>query len=155
MCLIAYQQQPVCIATLRHHCTPKHEPGQWRLQRRQCNLCVVAVQIVRELKTMAQALRPPRNRAKAVAAASISSAELDARGIPSGRPKMSATQVSVRVSILSSRASPRCLPYAWMLLPPPCHVHTGDDIFRLSLAELRLTAQQHFCADGSTPWGTS
>ena len=104
---------------------------------------------------MAQALRPPRNRAKAVAAASISSAELDARGIPSGRPKMSATQVSVRVSILSSRASPRCLPYAWMLLPLPCHVHTGDDILRLSLAELRLTAQQHFCADGSTPWGTS
>ena len=55
----------------------------------------MTVQIVRELKTMAQALRPPRNRAKAVAAASISSAELDARGIPSGRPKMSATQVSV------------------------------------------------------------
>ena len=42
---------------------------------------------------MAQALRPPRNRAKAVAAASISSAELDARGIPSGRPKPSTTQV--------------------------------------------------------------
>ena len=54
----------------------------------------LAAQIVRELKTMAQALRPPRNRAKAVAAASISSAELDARGIPSGRPKPSTTQVS-------------------------------------------------------------
>ena len=51
------------------------------------------MQIVRELKAMAQALRPPRNRAKAVAAASISSAELDARGIPSGRPKPSTTQV--------------------------------------------------------------
>ncbi|CAL5222116.1 g4432 [Coccomyxa viridis] len=49
-------------------------------------------EIVRELKMMAQALRPPRNRAKAVAAASISSAELDARGIPSGRPKPSTTQ---------------------------------------------------------------
>lgn len=44
---------------------------------------------------MAQALRPPRNRAKAVAAASISSAELDARGIPSGRPEPSTTQVQM------------------------------------------------------------
>ena len=42
-------------------------------------------QIVRELKGMAQLLRPPRNRARG-AGASVSSAELDARGIPSGRP---------------------------------------------------------------------
>ena len=97
MCLIAHQQRqgalPVC--SIMHYCTPKHEPGQWMLQDQNVNCQCVAAQIVRELKTMAQALRPPRNRAKAVAAASISSAELDARGIPSGRPKMSATQVSV------------------------------------------------------------
>ncbi len=43
-------------------------------------------QIVRELKAMAQALRPPRNRKPATAGASVSSTELDARGIPSGRP---------------------------------------------------------------------
>ena len=65
-----------------------------------CHIVIPLAQIVRELKAMAQALRPPRNRAKAVAAASISSAELDARGIPSGRPKPSTTQVRIPVSLL-------------------------------------------------------
>lgn len=46
-----------------------------------------AVQIVRELKAMGQALRPPRNRPnRSVVGASVSSSELDARGIPSGKP---------------------------------------------------------------------
>jgi hypothetical protein len=43
------------------------------------------LQIVRELKAMGQALRPPRNRPKNSPGASVSSAELDARGVPSGR----------------------------------------------------------------------
>ncbi len=49
---------------------------------------MAAVQIVRELKVMGQALRPPRMRPRSLVGASVSSSELDARGIPSGRPGM-------------------------------------------------------------------
>ncbi|EIE23147.1 kinase-like protein [Coccomyxa subellipsoidea C-169] len=45
-------------------------------------------EIVRELKVMGQALRPPRMRPRSLVGASVSSSELDARGIPSGRPGM-------------------------------------------------------------------
>ena len=86
-------------------------------------LTCVDAQIVRELKMMAQALRPPRNRAKAVAAASISSAELDARGIPSGRPKLSASQV------WSPARPPRrpCAAFLCMDMPLPSYTNTGGD----------------------------
>ncbi len=73
------------------------------------------MQIVRELKTMAQALRPPRNRAKAIAAASISSAELDARGIPSGRPRPS-TNTQVCLLAASGIHDSPLLQYTWSFL---------------------------------------
>ncbi|KAK9903274.1 hypothetical protein WJX75_001673 [Coccomyxa subellipsoidea] len=43
-------------------------------------------EVVRELKGMGQALRPPRNRPnRSIVGASVSSSDLDLRGIPSGR----------------------------------------------------------------------
>lgn len=77
------------------------------------------LQIVRELKAMGQALRPPRNRPKSSAGASVSSAELDARGVPSGKPRnaspaqqLAQVLMSLKVTTLLPVPAAACFAYS-------------------------------------------